>query len=34
LSSLIDGHGGCIDADFDHISDTMARLFESLWKGQ
>jgi Mg-chelatase subunit ChlD len=34
LSSLIDGHGSCIDADFDHISDTMARLFERLWKGQ
>nr|WP_240943269.1 substrate-binding domain-containing protein [Planosporangium thailandense] len=34
LSALTDGHGGCLDADLDHISGTMAQLFESLWKGQ
>jgi hypothetical protein len=34
LSRLTEGHGACVDADFDHISDTMAGLFESLWKGQ
>ena len=33
LRALTAGHGDCYDTSYDDISNTMARLFESLWKG-
>ena len=33
LGVLTAGHGNCYDTGYDDISNTMARLFESLWKG-
>jgi hypothetical protein len=33
LRALTAGHGDCYDTGYDDISNTMARLFEGLWKG-
>jgi hypothetical protein len=33
LGALTAGHGDCYDTSYNEISNTMARLFESLWKG-
>jgi hypothetical protein len=33
LRALTVGHGDCYDTGYDDISNTMARLFEGLWKG-